>query len=1101
MLLVGVLLLSFSMSAWAQKVSLNFRNTKVETVLSSIKKQTGMDMVYSDQILDVNRTVSIQVKDTELTTALNKLLVGTNIAYEIRNKRIYFVEKKNVPQQKQAVSQKLKVSGQVTDENGEPIIGANIMEEGTKSNGTITDVDGNFKLNVAADATLDVTYIGFRTQKVSVKGRTTLDITMKSDTEMLDEVVVVGYGNMREHDLTGAISSVKGKAIEERHAVNLATALQGAVSGLQVTRAGGAPESEPTIRVRGITTMGSNDPLVLVDGIVANLADVNPNDVETLSVLKDAASAAIYGSQAAAGVILITTKRGKANRLSLTYNFEYGLSYFATHPEYDTVERYLQKEAEKGYNDNPTGDPELGQDTERIRTYRENHYKDPDRYPMTDWHEEIYNKFAPSQKHSLSIRGGNNTVRTNVSMSYDKIDAQYDNRSLERIMVRANNTFSLGKFLGADVDINFKRQDRYRPMLDSDIARAAWTMSPMYGAWFTDGRLAEGRQGGGDNGVAYIYQGGQYKNWDTTINGRASLYYKPFDCLKITGVVSPRYVFNKEKKFEEAMPYTTLDNPDEIAGYRLNKKTTSLRETRSDLYDLTVQFYANYKKKFGKHGLDLTAGYEGFYTKYESMWASRSEYQYTEYPYLDMGPKGFLDDSGNARENARRSFYGRLSYNYADRYLFQANIRRDGSSRFHKDHRWGNFPSLSAGWVISEEKFMKNAGIDWLSFLKVRGSWGILGNERISGNYYPYQANVSFGNTILFNGSKTEPVQSAYQAAYAVEDLTWEKTESIDIALDASFFDNRLRFTAEWFKKETTDMLLPVEIPKYIGFDNPQRNVGSMQSKGFELELGWSDHIGELNYSVSLNLSDAVSKIGYMNAPQFTNTNRTIRTTDSSYDEWYGYIADGLFLTQEDLDTYPRFDETQGLGSIIYRDISGPDGVPDGKISPEYDRTFLGDSQPHYLYGGNLSLSYKDFDFSFAFQGVGKHTCYMHKDMYRMRPWFDGHYWSPFNTDEKNAAMKYPRLSGRSEKADNDQLSNVWLFNGRFFRLKNVTLGYTIPQRWTQRVAIQSARLYVAVNDVFSIDNYPQGWDPEGPVSGISYPITSQLLFGVQVNF
>lgn len=1110
LLLVGVLLLSFSMSAWAQKVSLNFKNEKVETVLSSIKRQTGMGVVFSDQILDVNRIVSIQVKNVELTAALNKLLAGTSTSYEIRAKRIYFVKKGSVSQQqKKEAPNKLKVSGQVLDDNGEPIIGANIMVEGKNGVGTISDLDGNFVLNVLGDATLDVSYIGYRTQKVPVKGRTTLDISLKSDTEVLDEVVVVGYGNMRKQDFTGSISSVSGKSIAERHAVNLATALQGAASGVQISRSGGAPESDPTIRVRGITTMGTNDPLVLVDGIVANLADVNTNDVETVSFLKDAASAAIYGSQAAAGVILITTKRGKANRISLTYNFEYGLSYFATHPKYVTVERAKQIEREMSYNDNPTGDLESDLSAEYINEYRENHYKDPDRYPITDWHNAIYNKFAPSQRHSLSIRGGNDKVKTNVSISYDKVDAQYDRRSYERIMLRANNTFNLGKFIGADVDVNFNRKNRYRPYRDGDIYNAAWSMNPEYGDWYSDGRLAQGGKNG-ENGVSYIYQGGQYKNWDTTVNGRLSLYVKPFDGLKITGVVAPRYVFNKEKGFEEAMPYYTLDNPDEVAGYRNNKKTNALKETRSELYELTVQFYANYNKNFGKHRVDLTAGYEGFKTHYESMWGSRSEYQYTEFPYLDMGPKTLMDNSGNAREHARRSFYARLSYGYADRYLFQANIRRDGSSRFHKDHRWGNFPSLSAGWNISEEKFMKNAGIDWLSLLKLRGSWGILGNERISGNYYPYQANVDFGNTILFNGNKTVPVQDAYQAAYAVEDLTWEKTETIDVALDASFFDNRLRVTAEWYKKETTDMLLPVEIPKFIGYDNPQRNVGSMKSKGFELELSWGDRIGQLDYSVALNFSDAVSKIGFMNAPQFTNSNRSIRTTGSGYDEWYGYIADGLYLAQEEFTMtredgktlmYPRFDSTQGLGSIKYRDISGPDGVPDGKISPEYDRTLLGDSQPHFLYGGNVSLGYKGIDFSFAFQGVGKQTSYMHINMYRKRPWHDGQYWSALHMAEENATKKYPRLSGKSQKADNDQLSTVWLFNGHFFRLKNVTLGYTLPQRWTQRVAIGSARLYMSVNDMFSIDNFPQGWDPEGPVSGISYPITSQLLFGVEVNF
>lgn len=1100
MLLVGALLLGLSMSAWAQKVSLNFKNAKVETVLSSIKKQTGMNFVYSDQLLDVNRNISITMKNVELSEALDRLVADTNVSYEIRNKRIYFVDKKKETPSSKVTNKNITVEGVVLDDNDEPIIGATIKVDDFASLGTITNTKGKFKIIVPPDSNLTISYIGHVTRKISVKDRKSLKVVMKEDTQALDEVVVIGYGSATKKDLTGAVSSVGGKTIGERHAANLASAMQGAMAGVQISRAGGAPESNPTIRVRGITTMGTNDPLVLVDGVPGNLEDVNPNDVESITVLKDAASAAIYGSQAAAGVVLVTTKRGKSNEMAISYNFEYGLSYFSTHPEQDTVERYYQKNAERGYNDNPTGDPEEGQNSETIQNYRKNHAEDPDNYPMTDWHNAIYKKFAPTQKHSLVARGGNSKVRTNVTMSYEDFEGQYANRNTERIMLRANNSFSLGKYLGADLDVNFKRQNRETPIFDSDVYVGAWNSPAVYGDWFSDGRLSIGSNNG-TNPMAFLHQGGQRKNWDTTIGGRASLYYMPFKGLRVTGVVAPRYVFNKEKYFRHAMPYTTFDEPNVVAGYRSNYSTNYLKETRSDFYDITVQFYANYDKRFGKHDFKLTAGYESFYTKYETMWASRDNYQFIEYPYLDMGPKINRDDSGNARENARRSFYGRLMYNYDYRYYFQANVRRDGASRFHKDHRWGNFPSFSAGWVVSEEKFMKNAGIDWLSHLKLRGSWGILGNERISNNYYPYQAEIKFGTPILFNGNNTEAAQSAFQDAYAVEDLTWEKTKSTDIGLDAAFFDSRLRFTAEWFKKKTEDILLAVEIPKFVGFGNPQRNVGSMQSKGFEIDVAWSDQIGDFSYSISANFSDAVSKMLYLNAPQFTNSNKTIRMTGSEYDEWYGYIADGLFLTQEDLEKYPRFDETQGLGSIRFRDISGPEGVPDGKISAEYDRVPLGGSQPRYTYGGNINLGYKNFDLSIAFQGVGKHTQMLHKYMYENRPWYEGKFWSPFNTDAENAAMKYPRLSNLGYKTDNDMVSSTWLFNGRYFRLKNVTLAYTFPQKWTRKVSMKSAKVYMAVNDVFQISKYPDGWDPEGPISGISYPITSQMIFGLQVTF
>lgn len=403
MLLVGALLLSFSMSAWAQKVSLNFRNTKVETVLSSIKKQTGMEVVFSDQILNVNRMVSIRVTGVELTTALNKLLAGTNVSYEIRNNRIYFVEKKETQQS----SQKKRVKGKVTDSTGEPIIGANIMEEGTSSNGTITDLDGNFELDVASNATLKVTYIGYRTQQVAVKGRSSLAISLADDTEVLDEVVVVGYGSMRKRDLTGAVGMVGGKDLQQRHTTTISTALQGAVAGVQVTRSGGAPESNPTIRVRGITTMSTNDPLVIVDGTVGNIDDVNPEDVENMTILKDAASASIYGARAAAGVILITTKRAKENDLKMSYNFEFGLDYIPTHPRTVGPERIMELSNEQRYNDNPTAGMFQTYEEDYIKNYRQLNRENPDQYPIVeDWFEEVFNKVGPKHSHTFNISGG-----------------------------------------------------------------------------------------------------------------------------------------------------------------------------------------------------------------------------------------------------------------------------------------------------------------------------------------------------------------------------------------------------------------------------------------------------------------------------------------------------------------------------------------------------------------------------------------------------------------------------------------------------------------------------------------------------------------------
>lgn len=1104
MLLIGVFCIGFSMSAWAQKVSLNFEETKVETVLSSIKKQTGMDMVFSDQVLNVNRKVTVRLKNTELKEALNKLLAGTGVTFEIKNNRIYFVEDRTLGKS----SKTKRVRGRVTDKSGEPIIGANVLQVGSDTNGTITDVDGNFELEVPGNAKLKVTYIGYTTQEVATDGRISLSISLQEDSELLDEVVVVGYGTARKKDLTGAVGLVKGDDVVRRRTTQLSSALQGAVSGVMVTRSGGAPESTQTIRVRGITTMSTNDPLVIIDGVPGNIDDVNSTDVESMTVLKDAASSAIYGARAAAGVILITTKRAKENDLKLNYTFEYGLDYMSNHPENVGPERFMQMANELRYNDNPAGGEYQTYTQDEIENYRRLNQENPNLYPITDWYDVVYNKTAPKQSHIFNISGGTKHVRTNASLTYDKVEALYDNRDYNRFMMRINNNFIISKWIGADLDFNFKHAKVDRPIMVDKIVDHARAMPAIYGARFTDGRFAVGKEGSGSNPLAYIHESGQYRQWDSQIGGRASLFVTPMDGLKVTAVVAPNYVYTKKKSFEKAMPFTTWDAPDIIAGYRESKKTTKLTENRDDAYNITVQFLLNYIKRFGKHDINFMAGYENYYSFYEGLNALRDQYTLNEYPYLDMGPETLRDNGGNAREVAYRSYFGRIMYGYADRYLLQANIRRDGSSRFHKDNRWGNFPSFSAGWVISEEKFMKDANIDWLSFLKIRGSWGILGNERITANYYPYQAAINLSSAIFFQSGKPIPMQSAAQWAYVVKNLTWEKTKSMDIGLDATFFNNRLRFTAEYYTKKTEDMLLAVEIPDYVGFDNPQQNLGKMETKGFEFDLGWSDQINDFHYSVSVNLSDFRSKMKNMNGTQVLGSDHMVKMEGSEYNEWYGYLSDGLFLTQEDADNSPKLNNNVGVGDVKYKDISGPEGVPDGKISAEYDRVLLGGSLPRLLYGGNISMAYKGIDFSMAFQGVGKQNVRMHPYMVRpldgtwasVQTHYDGKYWSQYNTDAQNKAAIYPKISEKSVSS-NYAMSDFWLFNGRYFRMKNITLGYTLPEKWMNKIFIKQARVYVAANDLFCISNFPNGWDPEMPANGVGYPTTSSVLFGLSVNF
>lgn len=1082
-------------------INLKLENATVEQVIDKIEKETDFSFLFTDKSVDIDWKVSVDARNKNINELLETLFGDTNVQYRIVDKQIILSNKKllaaNANQQKQ-------VSGVVVDTNGDPVIGANIVEKGT-TNGTISDLEGRFHLNVAPGATLVITYIGYIPQEVKVDGRSSLTITLHEDSEVLDEVVVIGYGTMRKKDLTGAVTAVKGDELASRKTTQLSTALQGAIAGVTVTRDNNAPGAAAgSIRVRGITTIGDTSPLVIIDGVPGSINDVNPNDVESMSVLKDAASASIYGSRAAAGVILITTKRAQEKSLSINYNFEYGLEIPTRQPEYVGVKRFLETTNELRYNDNKTGGWNQAYSEEDINNWEKNNQTDPDKYPMTDWKGLIMKGSAPRQTHTISVAGGSKAVKSNASFVYDKVDGLYADRYYERFMIRANNDFTVNKYLGATLDFNFKRTKNHQPYYSPF---SNMRLAPMiYPAVWANGEYANGKNG--NNPYALVNSGGFKDEWYNQVGGRAAINITPLDGLKISGVIAPNYSFEKKKHFRKAVTYSLEDDPNMVGGYMEGYNTTKLSENRNDNYNVTIQGIVNYMKTFGKHDLNLMAGYETYYSFGENLGASRDQYELENFPYLNVGPLDLRDNSGSATELSYRSWFGRVAYNFDNRYLLQANIRYDGSSRFHSDYRWGAFPSFSAGWVISEEAFMKNADIDWLSFLKLRASYGTLGNERITdkdGNalYYPYQAFINFSDVLFYNNGSVVPELSAAQWAYAVENISWETTSSVDIGLDATFFNNRLRFTADYYKKQTKDMLLALEIPDYVGFDNPQRNTGKMYTNGYDLELAWNDRVGDLTYSVSANFSDFVSKMGDLGGTQFLGDQ--VKFKDSEFNEWYGYLSDGLMLTEEDLNG-PKLNNNVQLGDIKYKDVSGPDGVPDGIISPEYDRVLLGGSLPRFQYGGTLNLGYKGFDFSAAFQGIGRRNARLSTAMVQplQANWgntpaiIDGHYWTEKNTEAQNAQAFYPRLT-YANNAVNYTMSDYWMFNGRYFRLKNLTVGYTLPVAWTEKVTIKQARIYVAANDLFCISKYPKGWDPE--MGSSAYPITTSLLFGLSVKF
>ncbi|MDR0429647.1 MAG: TonB-dependent receptor [Tannerellaceae bacterium] len=1040
------------------------------------------------------------IKDFLLAMRITTLLLFSIVFHSMADKDysqydkteiMIYVEHVNQPQRK-------TITGTVVDENGTSIIGANIVEKGT-SNGTITDIDGNFRLDVENEAILQITYIGYLTQEINISYQTSIDIVLQEDTQALEEVVVIGYGSIQRKDLTGAVSSIEGTEIQKIKGTQLSQALQGSIPGLMVTRSSSMPAASATIRVRGVTSIGDSDPLIIVDGIpYANIDDVNPNDIQDVTVLKDAASASIYGARAAAGVILITTKNAKEGETSFEFDVSFGFEKPTEFPSPVGVIRYLEMANEMTWNDagNPEGVKYPLYSQDEVENWIQYNKTNPNAYPITDWIDLLINDSAPRQRHQFALTYGGQKIKSRASINYENTDALYDHRSYERITARVNNNIKFSDYLSSSIDFSFNRSISKSPTVNP--IQHTQRYAPIYAAFWEDGRLAGGKDGA--NMYAMLHYGGFDNNWNNKFTGRISLEFKPIDNLIFTGVISPYFYFRKEKQFTKQIPYYAANDPTALLGYINGYTQTSLREQRAEEQSFTKQWYANYFNNFKGHNLNIMGGYED-YTYFREAIEGESDYlELSNYPYMDVGNPEYMRMNGGSVESAYRSFFGRLMYDYNKRYFFQFNARYDGSSRFHRDHRWSFFPSLSTAWNISEEPFMQN--VKYLSHLKLRGSLGSLGNERI-GNY-PYQSSISFTNALFWTGNDIVSKTAAAQVGYAMTNISWETTETWDIGLDAYFLNNRLQFTGDYYYKKTKDMLLSLQIPMFSGYTNPQQNAGIMSTKGWEFKLSWHDKIGKVGYSVSANLSDYVSKMGNLSGTVFLGDQ--IIKEGSEYNEWYGYVSEGIFQSQEEVENSALLYSSVKPGDIKYKDISGPEGVPDGKITPEYDKVLLDSSLPRFLYGGNINLDYKNFDLSFIFQGVGKQKSRITPNM--VRPFYswwsspskviDGNYWSMYNTEVENLNAKYPRLSYQSAESNNYEMSDFWLINGAYFRLKNITLGYTLPSKIVSKIGMSNVRIYTTVSDIFKIDNYPKGWDPEATHN--SY-ISSTYNFGISIKF
>lgn len=1004
------------------------------------------------------------------------------------------------------------LTGTVRDMAG-PMVGTVVLN---KDNGSYvsTDLDGNFSLSdVEKGQTLEFSHMGYITRTIVWNGENPLMLTMEEESIELDETVVIGYGSVKKKDLTGSVGVIDDRILDGQSTSQLSQALQGVIPGLSVTRSGSMPGASATINIRGITTMSDSSPLILVDGMmVSSLDNVAMEDVRQITVLKDAASASIYGARAAAGVILITTKEASEGELQIGYNGEFSVITPTELPEFLTDPiNYMNMYNEWSWNDagNPAGGEYAGYSKDYIENYMYNNTYDPISYPDFDWKDAILKKAGLRHKHNLTMMYGNNVIKSRVSASYENVDAMYPGSNHERFSVRSRNNINIGKKLGGSLDFSFRHATKNDPRSGSPL-RAAYMYPRIYLGLYPDGRVGPGKEGSLSNTLGALLYGGSDKTVSDIVTAKISLSYKPVAGLSITANFTPTFSFTRLKQMSKAVPVYDAYDTSLLLGYVSGYNTNSLSEERRHSTSYETQVIANYDRTFGKrHNFNIMAGYEDYIYTYETMDAVTNDMELGQFPYLDLANSNSLGVGGSSWQNAYRSFFGRVMYNYDSRYYIQLNARGDASSRFHRNHRWGFFPSASAGWVLTNEEFLK--GVRNVDYLKIRASIGSLGNERI-GNY-PYQTYISFNSAIMYDSSGTSPVQamSGAQQDYAYEDVHWEKTWNWDVGIDASFFGNRLDFTADYYYKKTTDMLLSVAIPSFTGYSAPEKNAGTMYTRGWELRIGWHDRVGDFTYSINANLSDYRSIMGNLGGKQVFNSDGTIITEGVEYNSWYGYKSGGLFQNDQSIADSPLLVASTKPGDVKYLDVSGPDGVPDNIINETYDRVVLGSSLPHYIYGGSVTLGWKGLSFSVLFNGVGKRLSRITESMIRplQGQWLsapevllnkDGsrNYWSVYNSEEQNLAARYPRLSHNSGEYNNYKMSDFWLADSSFLRIKNINLSYSFPENMISRINLKGLRVYVNIDDPICFDNWVDGWDPEADAS--TY-IARTYTVGLDIKF
>lgn len=996
--------------------------------------------------------------------------------------------------------EKLSISGKVLDDaTNEPLPNVNVFVKGNAATGTVSGNDGSFRISVARGATLVCSFIGYQRQEVLVSGTGNVEVRLRLANSTLNDVVVVGYGRQKKVNVTGAVSTVKSAFIKDRPVTDAAQALSGAASGVFVNQNSGlAGQDRSTIRIRGIGTLNNTNPLILVDGIEAALHTIDPNDIESISVLKDAASAAIYGSRASNGVILVTTKKGSFNRKpALSYSGYYGTSEATRLPEMvSNSARFMELVNEAKVNN---GNPALftGAQIDRYRNIG----------PNTDWVNELFGNGA-IQQHNLTLSGGGESVNYMLSAGLLDQDAITPNTNNKRYNLRFNLESKVGKHLTIGSGLAMARGVLKSPSSDiigtggdgGVIAKAliAWPLYPV--------RDSEGRLAGPEtavNGIFYdrnpftILEYNNFNNTSDQVIGNIYAEYEVIKGLKVRGTLALNHTNTNSESF--AARGTVYDW---ITGEEYPSYINTVR--RRDLYTnntnyITSWLQASYEKKIRDHSFVLLLGASQESYRFKHFSTNRAGFPTNNVQVLPAGNASTAGNDESVSEWALRSTFGRLSYNFDNRYLMEFIIRRDGSSRFLGDNRYGVFPSVSAGWIVSRESFFKSDVID---LLKVKGSWGQLGNQSIDNNY-PFAGQVRLDANYNFSGSLA---QGAAQTTFDNPGIRWETTATTNIGLELGLF-NQLMIDAAWFSRNTKDILLALPLPATAGgYETPFVNTGKVRNNGWEVTATYDKQFGEVRFSFGGNITHVTSRLEYLDPSKsdledVVVNGRYLLRRGESLNAIYGWKVTGIFQDQSEVDRSPVPDEQRPFttpGDLKYADINN-DGKIDGK-----DRVVLGQEDPRWLYGVNINIGYKGFDLSAIGQGTGDIQSYSDLDYYApfsgsagiSTRWLNR--WTP---EHKSTTM--PKLFF-DRGTSNNQTNSFWVQNRAYFRVKNIQLGYTLPTGLVERIGLQKIRVYANAQNLFTITKF-QGFDPERPEKtvrgGDGYPLLKMYTFGANVTF